>query len=244
MKNTLPMLCICLLLAFSFSAGTVAAGSVDRGGKQAVSLWWIIFNNPDACLTNPGAVEQCGEVDVFGAAYVASLDAGEPNPILIAPNLEAELGVIYATGGVTESNGKIRLAASIYRSAADVALDLSSGPNVVDPLGLQRAFENPLAEVHGVVRTHGPAAPGGDDIIQITNFLEGFCSDLTLGFEAGPRTCADVQFAIFAPGESGADDVFEFGSPPEQVNGATAYLFRNGDMLQMIVETRVRRDNE
>lgn len=209
-----------------------------RSGPRAVTLWWLFFNNPDGCVTNPGAVEQCGEIDVFGEAYIESVAMGSPDPGLISPNPEARLGVVYATGGVTNSEGRIRLVASAYRSAADVPLTL--GPNVVDPLGLGRAFENVDAEVHLVVRDHGRKV-GGELITQVTNFLEPFCSDPLLLFFSGPNICQDVQFAVFGPAESGADSVLAFGASPTPVPRARAYLFRNGDMVQAVVDTRVAR---
>jgi len=216
--------------------GHSARADDQRHGSRAVTLWWLFFNQPDGCVTNPGAIEQCGEIDVFGEAYLESIAMGSPDPSLISPNPNAKLGVIYATGGTTDSRGRIRLVASAYRSAADVPLSL--GPGVVDPLGLGRAFENPNAEIHLVLRDHGRRVRGGL-IAQITNFLEPFCSDPLLLFYSGPNTCQDVQFAVFGPAESGVDSVFAFGEHPKRVPRAKAYLLRNGDMVQAIVETRL-----
>ena len=218
--------------------GNGAHAENRRHGSHAVTLWWLFFNNPDACVTNPGGSEQCGEADIFGEAYLESIANGSPDPSLISPNPNAKLAVLYATGGVTDFRGKIRLVASAYKSASDVSLSL--GPNVVDPLGLGRAFENPDAEVHLVLRDHGRVVRGGL-ITQITNFLEPFCSDPLLLFYSGPNTCQDVQFAVFGPGESGSASVFAFGNPPKRVRRASAYLFRNGDMIQAVVDTRLER---
>ena len=79
----------------------------DRSGRRAVTLWWLFFNNPDGCVTNPGAVEQCGEIDVFGQAYLESVAGVSPDPGLISRNPEAKLGVVYATFGVTNSRARI-----------------------------------------------------------------------------------------------------------------------------------------
>jgi len=226
---------LALLLAMVLGQGVYADD--NRRGPRAVTLWWLFFNNPAECLTNPGAPEQCGEVDVFGEAYLESVAMGSPDPSLISPNTNARLAVVYATGGTTDVRGRIRLVASAYRGAPDVPLSL--GPNVVDPLGLGRALENPDAEVHLVLRDHGRVVRGGL-IAQITNFLEPFCSDPLLMFYSGPNTCRDVQFAVFGPGESGADSVFAFGDPPNRIRRASAHLFRNGDMLQAVVETRLK----
>lgn len=217
--------------------GHSAHADDQRRGSHAVTLWWLFFNHPDGCVTNPGAIEQCGEVDVFGEAYLESVALGAPDPSLISPNSEAKLAVVYATGGITDARGRIRLVASAYRSAPDVPLSL--GPDIVDPLGLRRAFENPNAEVHLVVRDHGRRVRGGL-ITQITNFLEPFCSDPLLLFYSGPNTCQDVQFAVFGPAESGVDSVYAFGNQPKRVRRAKAYLLRNGDMIQAVVETRLK----
>lgn len=239
-KNT-TMLAALLLAGL---LGQCAHADDDRRGSHAVTLWWLFFNNPDGCVMNPGALEQCGEIDVFGEAYLESVARGSPDPSLISPNPNAKLAVLYATGGITDSRGKIRLVASAYRSAPDVLLSL--GPNVVDPLGLGRALENSDAEVHLVLRDHGRTVRGGL-ITQITNFLEPFCSDPLLLFYSGPNTCRDVQFAVFGPGESGSDSVFAFGDPPKRIQRASAHLLRNGDMIQAVLETRLienrRRDD-
>ncbi len=229
-----------LAVALAFSVQVALAHHHDDPGfSRAISVWWLIFNNPDACTENPGAAEQCGPNDVFGPAYVESLENGTPDPELIAPNLAAEIGVVFATGGATNVRGMIRLVGAIYRSPAGGGLDLGSG-NIVDPMGLGRGYENPDAEVHLVVRDHGKAHPERSELwVQILNFLEPYCSDPNLDYYSGPNLCRDAQFAQFAPGETGVDGVFEFHDPSHAVLGARAVLERNGDMMQFVIETRV-----
>ena len=235
MRKLVQLVLVSLIAAWFPGADAHA----DGGRPRAVTLWWVIFNNPDACIAAPGAHEQCGAVDIFGAAYLDSVANGSPDPSLIAPNLDSELAVLYATGAQTDRKGRVRMAASIYRSAPGGGLDLA-GTNIVDPLGFGRAFENPEAEVHLVVRDHGRKVRRGL-LEQITNFLEPYCSDPNLLFYSGRNICADVQFAVFAPGESGEDSVFAFGDPPKLVRRASAHLYRNTDMLVAVVETRIRR---
>ena len=209
-------------------------------GPRALTLWWVIFNKPEACIAHPGAPEQCGYADVFGQAFLDSVANGTPDPGLIAPNLASEVAVIYATGASTEGSGHVRMVASLYKSGP--GLDLA-GPSLVDPMGFGRAFENTGAEVHLVIRDHG-ARVAGDLETQILNFLEPHCSDPNLGWLAGDNICADVQFAAFAPGESGADAVYAFADPSQPLGSSRAMLVRNGDMLQAIVTTRVRGSKE
>ena len=226
-----------LLLGSAFLLSSLAQAHDPRNGPSAVTMWWVIYNNPDQCITNPPGPEQCGELDIFGQAYLDSLASGAPDPTLISPNLASELAVVHATGGTTTRDGRVRLTATIYRSDQD-NLDLG-GSQVIDPLGLGKAYHNTDAEVHLVVRSHGRVVPSGR-IIQITNFLEPFCSDPNLGFVAGDNLCQDRQIATFAAGEDGLDGVTSLASG-KLLSNARAYLFRQGDAMQAVVETRVRR---
>ena len=202
---------------------------------QAVTLWWVIFNEPGACTFNPGGLEQCGSVDVFGQAFLDSVANGSPDPALISPNVEAGLAVIHGTGAVTSPRGNVRLVATLYRSEPTLEL---AGPALIDPMGLGRAFDNRDAEVHLIVRTHGDVERG-DAIAQVANFLDPYCSDPNLGYFAGDNLCADVQFAVFGAAESGEDSVYAFADPASPLNGARAVLTRNGDAIQAVIETRV-----
>ena len=234
MKNTvLIYLFAALFLGVAFPAN---ASDKYHGAPRAVTLWWVIFNNPNACTANPGGEEQCGSADVFGQPFLDSVAIGSPDPSLISPNTNAGLAVLYATGGVTDRNGRVDLIASIYRTP-DSGLNLT-GPSVSDPMGLGVGFENPEAEVHLVVRDHGRRSREGR-LLQVTNFLEPYCSDPNLMFFSGPNTCADIQFAVFGPSEAGEDAVFAFGPTPKQVRRASATLIRNGDLIQAVVRTRV-----
>ena len=201
-----------------------------------MTLWWVIFNYPDACTANPGAAEQCGSVDVFGQPYLDSVAVGDPNPALIQPNVDAGVSVLFATGGVTDNrNGKVRLVASIYKTPDPLML---MGDQTIDPMGLGVGLTSDAAEVHLVVRDHGRKRSDGV-IAQVTNFLEPYCSDPRLLFDAGSNVCQDVHFAIFAPGEIGQDAVYRFADG-QMHSGAAAYLFRQGDAVLAVVETAIK----
>ncbi len=113
--RVLSLMAILLWVGILTVNATQSSFASQSVGARAATLWWLIFNEPDACVSNPGQAEQCGEVDVFGQAYLESVRAGAPDPTLITPNTEAGLAVIYATGGQTDWYGHIRLVASIYR---------------------------------------------------------------------------------------------------------------------------------
>ena len=230
-----------VIFALALACTVAAPGSYAdfplRHVPHAATLWWVIFNNPDACITNPGAAEQCGPADVVGVDFLASIAAGDPNPALISPNVAAGVAQIYAAGAVSDPrNGRIRFATSIYRSPAAEPLAMS-GPQSIDTLGLQRAFDNPDAEIHLVVRDHGRV--DRDNLVaQLTNFIEPSCSDPNLLFEAGPRLCKDLHAAVFAPGETGQDAMFRLADG-QLLSNAKAFLFRQGDVVQTVIETRI-----
>jgi hypothetical protein len=227
------------LFLFTLLIGTPVS-ALQPGVPRAMTMWWLFYNNPSACVsdTSHGATEKCGPVDVFGQPFLDSVEAGAPDPSLIAPNTAAGLGVVYATGGVTDNRGNITLVASAYLGDADpsASLDLG-GAHIIDPMGLATGFENTGAEVHIVLRDHGPVIPG-QITTQITNFLEPNCADPLLLWDGGPNTCQDVQFAIFGPGEEGYDNVVSFDHLGN-IQGASAYFVRNGDAVMIVVRSRV-----
>ncbi len=223
-------------LAAAAFAGGASAQPVERPTARAVTLWWVVFNAPENCHANPGAAIQCDPADVFGTEFLKSVEAGSPNPLLIAPNMDAEPAVLFATGGATNRRGQLRLTGALFRSPAGEPLDLSPG---VDPMGFGKGLENADAEVHRVVRDHG-AVNRDDYLPQITNFLDPYCSDPRLLYFAGDNLCADVQFAVFGAGADGATPVFEFADPNSPLAGADAYLMRDGDGIRVVLETRIR----
>jgi len=150
------------------------------------------------------------------------------------------VGVVYATGGVTERGGRVRLVSSLYETQHG-HLDLDSG---MDPLDLRTGLRSAKnAEVHLIVRDHGSAIMKNDGYIaQITNFLDPYCEDPLLGFignlSDGSRLCVDVQAALFAPCVSGSAPMWRLPmtDPPVQATAAEARLMRRGDSLLAIVE--------
>ena len=226
-----------LLVDASLVMAPTPSRARSRACRRSVTLWWIIFNNPEACRAHPGSDARCGAVDIYGQADLDSVAAGIPDSRLITPNRGARLGVLFATGSVTRANRDVWMTASIYRSSAGLTLP---GPNLIDPLGLGVGYENPEAEVHLVLRDHGPRVRG-QEIAQTTIFLDPSCSDPSREFFAGRNICADVQFAIIAPREQGSDSVYACDRPVSPVPYAEAQLFRNGDALVATCESHVAR---
>ena len=135
---------------------------------NALTLWMVVFNVPGECATSP-----CGEADV-------------------APGTDAEVDVIYVAGHVVGGSGKATF--SGRRATGDNSKSLfaqfgAPAPGLTDPLG---------AEMHLIVRDHGPAIPG--QIPDQIHTFEGACTPASsFGLGDGGYECEDIQFSIHQP---------------------------------------------
>jgi hypothetical protein len=129
----------------SFADGTVHGSSTlirtDQGvsmylqtsGLQpgAYTVWFVIFNHPEACVNGPG---HCGE-----------------DPADFAPGGPAGFGFTYATGHLVGPSGRATFAAHLNEGVRLMDENLNPG----------EVFENArTAEIQLIVRYHGPAQPG------------------------------------------------------------------------------------
>ena len=148
--------------------------SALRAG-HTYTVWWIVFNNPEACA------DGC---DVN--------DLKDP---------EVNATVIWATGDAIArfGTGTGRISAGQFTAHLNVGetpFPTDGGFGLPgDEDGLLSAFSS---EIHVVLRSHGPAIRGKVNK-QITTF-DGGCEE-----DVAPKTpirkgeCADIQFAIHAP---------------------------------------------
>ncbi len=97
------------------------------------TVWWVIFNNPEDCEAGDGIMVECGEEDLANENVVSTLAA--------------------AAGNVVGNSGRGNFGGSISvgdtRNLAGVGTVLDTQP-LSNPRG---------AEVHLVVRDHGPLNP-------------------------------------------------------------------------------------
>jgi hypothetical protein len=143
----------------------VAIETSDLVAGDAHSVWWVIFNNPDACAGPVCAASDFGNPDVNAA-------------------------VLHATGGKSDEFGDATFNAFLplglirLNRTADGRERHRLGAGLQDPKG---------AEIHMVIRTHGPASGNVAELIEQMSTFGGLC-------DPGPMDpCADVQAAIFAP---------------------------------------------
>jgi hypothetical protein len=169
-------------------ADTLAIRADTRGldHLHVQTLWWVIFNHPEHCQFGEGGAA-CGEGDLFD---------GPEGPTGVEP------GCVYADGSVVGGNGHARFADRLTvgesrDSCIDFFVDL-----VPELEGADHGLTNPEgAEVHFVVRSHGPLLPG-----QVPEQRGSFAGGCQTFLDAGathvlePGECSDLQFSMFLPG--------------------------------------------
>jgi len=157
----------------------------DLSPDVVYTVWWVIFNDPSMCTDN-----SCGQDDVLmvdeEGAVVVDEDGFE---VLNMEQIEAtQNSVIGATGTIIAEGGEGHF--SGYLGLGDVP-GILWGPGLLNPLE---------AEIHFVLRSHGPADEDLDILnAQIATFGGG-CSMAPPGTGMlGDNDCVDEQDAIFMP---------------------------------------------
>ncbi|MEN8789709.1 MAG: hypothetical protein ABF293_11520 [Flavobacteriaceae bacterium] len=145
---------------------------------HAYTVWWVIWNNPEEC---EGGVGACGS----DADFIENADA-------------IKIEIMYATGHVAGNSGTGNFGAHLNENDDSGSInDLQFLPAYGGLLDSQKA------EVHLVLRSHGPAVPG---IVneQIGSYLGGCPTDFPYGFvfteipdEVGE--CGDIYASIHPP---------------------------------------------
>ena len=137
-------------LSATFQSSGIPAG-------QAVTLWFIVFNNPSACASDP-----CSIVDlIFNPAAQGDFLVGGGN--VIGGSEQANLGGALRVGD-TSGSGFIEI------GMPERAMGLTN------PLG---------AEVHLALHSHGPAVTGQTLQDQLSSFTGGCATFLGNGGFAG-----------------------------------------------------------
>lgn len=109
-------------------------------------------------------------------------------------NPAADPTVFWATGGVVKKDGKGKFKAEIEVG------ELPPGP---DQVVLGQGLTNPLgAEVHLIIKYHGPASDDPNELYLQTHTLTGLCESGANAFDLGPPfgvQCFDPQVAVHKP---------------------------------------------
>lgn len=146
----------------TFIEGTVS--TTGLGANAAYSWWWVVFNNPGFCVGG------CGLDDLpVGATPISNGD----------PRVQASL--LWGGGFVSNGTGAAEVEARLERNKPSG--EVRFGPGLKRPRG---------AEIHVVLRTHGPAV-AGEVADQISRF-NGGCTDEEVATMMCPQN-VNVQFA-------------------------------------------------
>ena len=156
---------------------SMVLNTVELTPGNAVTVWWVVFNAPEECSDGV-----CGEDDIFNLDEDGELilnEDGSP-PMNMDGIGAAQISAMRADGHVIDEGG-----AALFQGHLPVgdASEAAFGPGLLDAMA---------AEIHLVVRDHGPAIPG--EVDAMINSLNGGCAD-----EFPNEPCTDVQFVVFAP---------------------------------------------
>lgn len=129
---------------------------------DAVTLWWVVFNDPSSCSDGV-----CGEDD-FADVSVAQISVGN------------------ATGGIVKADGTMEMGAVLREGAGE-----PSGHQVLFAATQSGYFldDAALAEIHFVVQIHGQARGGKKMLEQITYFEANCtpsCADVQFAVHLAP----------------------------------------------------------
>ena len=141
---------------------------------HAYTLWWVIWNRPENCGGFPGP---CTDQD-----------------LAVADQVELEL-LFTGNGFIADENGTVSFSASLKENEVSESVNALFGLPSFGGLLDARA-----AEVHVVIRSHGPAIEGME-YEQISSY-EGGCAVNFPPFTEIPHEtgeCGDIQAAVFQP---------------------------------------------
>jgi hypothetical protein len=154
-------------------------GSRDVPPGHAITLWWVVFNQPKEC-SPPG----CGDDDIFvGGDPAAGLDD--------ASIAAADVVAGFASGTVAADDGTIRLSARLAAGESGTEVIFGDGP-LLKTAGL-------VAEIHLVTRSHGPSIPGV--VVEQVSVHDGGCTTLLTPPELADDVgeCVDLHFSVHRP---------------------------------------------
>ena len=135
------------------------------------TVWYVIFNNPDACG------DECGPHDFPAGVPGAKVGPEEPNPAVQASVLWAA-GNVVGPSGIGEFRGRLE--------RGNPPGFVIFGPGLVDPMN---------SDIHLLVRSHGRAMLG--KVAEQMSTPQGLCA--VTKPDAASHLCLDVQSAIHEP---------------------------------------------
>lgn len=132
----------------------------------AYTNWWLIYNNP----------EFCADENLPGGGKCSMSDL---------PNSSVNATVMWAAGGIVGPNNKTRFSACIDEGELSHQI----------LLGTDGLIDSHKAEIHLIVRYHGPAEySNATSLGEQLNDFTGGCEDTVAGING--FECADLQYSV------------------------------------------------
>lgn len=158
---------------------TMAVSSDGLVEGEVYTVWWVIFNEPENCSNGI-----CGVEDVLVVEDgVVPRDEDGNRPMNMEGIVASSVSMLHAAGGYVQDG-------TLHTSAT---LGIGDVPGIVVGPGLLDAQN---AEIHLVLRTHGPASDDPAVFADQISTFGGGCEPM----DALP--CDDHQFAVFTPPEN------------------------------------------
>ncbi|HXG66666.1 MAG TPA: hypothetical protein VNO70_16315 [Blastocatellia bacterium] len=168
--NPKPKISFQPILAFSDQSALPGGGSILARAKDGVYMSYHSFGLP------AGTVATAWWVFFNEPKRCATSPCGLPD---LFTNPDAQPSLVYATGRMVGADGTADFGA--FRAVGDTT-GAQFGPGLLDPR---------KAEIHLVIRTHGPALDDPALLSQQLSSFNGGCPT--------PNTCANLQVSIHQP---------------------------------------------
>jgi hypothetical protein len=149
------------------------------------TFWWVFFNAPENCVGTPNDV---------GDPVCFTDDLGNP----------VEIGMSLVYGIPAPTAGLVADDAGAFTYKETFRYDQGDNEGALEaPFDAGLSASTWDAEVHFIVRDHGPALEGKELDAQLTNYCGG-CNNEAEGFcpeGKGPNSCREVAYVRYAPVE-------------------------------------------
>lgn len=152
----------------------------ELSAGHAMTLWFIVFNNPSACGSSPCSIED----------------------LLLNPAVQGDF--LIAAGNIVGGTGH-----AVFGGALQVGDSRGSGwIEIGNPDRAVGLLDPRHAEIHLAVHSHGPALSGEELKAQISSYLGG--CETFLGNQFGiaqgfpdvpmlPHQCSTIQASVYQP---------------------------------------------
>jgi hypothetical protein len=147
---------------------------------HAMTLWFIVFNNPSACASSPCSIED----------------------LLLNPAVQGDF--LIAAGNIVGGTGQ-----AVFGGALQMGDSRGSGwIEIGNPDRAVGLLDPRHAEIHLAVHSHGPALSGEELKAQISSYLGGCQTFLgnQYGIAQGPQDvpmapheCSTIQASVYQP---------------------------------------------